>query len=856
MSNYFIQVIKMKTPPERLGSFYLGAEYDLDADKITDRIINYDARDLTTHAICVGMTGSGKTGLCIGLLEEAALDKVPAIIIDPKGDVTNLMLQFPELLSKDFRPWINPDDARRKGKNMDEYSEDVAELWRNGLSDWGIKSERIRALKNSADFSIYTPGSDAGIPVSILSSFTAPNLDFEENAEILRERINGTVSALLGMIGINVDPMRSREAILLTTIFEHFWRQNEDLDLEKLILSVQNPPIRKLGVFDIESYYPEKERFELAMSLNSLIASPSFQSWLQGEPMEIDRMLYTDEGKPRHAIFYIAHLSDKERMFFVTLLLETILTWVRKQTGTTSLRALLYFVEVFGFMPPVAEPPSKRPLLTLLKQARAYGLGLLLVTQNPVDIDYKGLTNAGTWLIGKLQTERDKARVLEGLKSAISEVGGSGENIDYDEIISRLDSRVFLLHNVHEDEPYIFYTRWAMSYLRGPLTRPQVRKLMSTKKQIQQETSPGLFTQDLIIKEKIGPTNSEGLQNNEPVLDPSITQVYLPLDIYEQEAINLLKRKNPGIKIKAVQQVYKPMILGNASVRYFDRKRKIDENMSRMRLASAPEGMGGVNWDDSETLFANVNSLLNRPELLNEERGYLFATIPENINNAKKLRQINKGLNDWLYNNERLKLKAHPSLQVLQRPGEIENTFYLRLQQAAREKRDLEIDKLEKKYEKSLDKLEAKQRKLERDLNADEAEYTARKQEEVVGIGETVLSFFLGRRRTSVATTIARRRRMTSKVKMDVEDTKEEIAELEDDTTSMEFELQEAVNKIKSTMENVPNELITEEIKPRRSDVKVQLIALAWTPFWMINYSEGPLTNVKYTPAYTRTNES
>ncbi len=856
MSNDFIQVIKMKTPPERLGSFYLGAEYDLDTDKITDRIINYDARDLTTHAICVGMTGSGKTGLCIGLLEEAALDKVPAIIIDPKGDVTNLMLQFPELLSKDFRPWINPDDARRKGKTMDEYSEDVAELWRNGLSDWGIKSERIRALKNSADFSIYTPGSDAGIPVSILSSFTAPNLDFEENAEILRERINGTVSALLGMIGINVDPMRSREAILLTTIFEHFWRQNEDLDLEKLILSVQNPPIRKLGVFDIESYYPEKERFELAMSLNSLIASPSFQSWLQGEPMEIDRMLYTDEGKPRHAIFYIAHLSDKERMFFVTLLLENILTWVRKQTGTTSLRALLYFDEVFGFMPPVAEPPSKRPLLTLLKQARAYGLGLLLVTQNPVDIDYKGLTNAGTWLIGKLQTERDKDRVLEGLKSAISEVGGSGENIDYDEIISRLDSRVFLLHNVHEDEPYIFYTRWAMSYLRGPLTRPQVRKLMSTKKQIQQETSPDLFTQDLIKKENIEPTNSEGLQNNEPVLDPSITQVYLPLDIYEQEAINLLKRKNPGIKIKAVQQVYKPMILGNASVRYFDRKRKIDENMSRMRLGSAPEGMGGVNWDDSETLPTNVNSLLNRPELLNEERGYLFAPIPENINNAKKLRQINKGLNDWLYNNERLKLKAHPSLQVLQRPGEIENTFYLRLQQAAREKRDLEIDKLEKKYEKSLDKLEAKQRKLERDLNADEAEYNARKQEEVIGVGETVLSFFLGRRRTSVATTIARRRRMTSKVKMDVEDTKEEIAELEDDTTSMEFELQEAVNKIKSTMENVPNELITEEIKPRRSDVKVQLIALAWTPFWMINYSEGPLTNIKYTPAYTRTSES
>ncbi|MCL4859852.1 MAG: DUF87 domain-containing protein, partial [Caldilineaceae bacterium] len=389
----------MQAPPEKLGAFYLGAEYDLASGQRLEAPIIYDARDLTTHAVCVGMTGSGKTGLCIGLLEEAALDNVPAILIDPKGDMTNLLLQFPELRTEDFRPWINVDDARRKGMNDEEYAESTAQNWRNGLADWGIDPERIRHLLEASDYTIFTPGSDAGMPVSILGSLAAPKIDFDTDAEALRERISGTVAALLGLVGVNADPVRSREAILLATIFEHFWRQQQDVDLAQLILSIQNPPVRKLGVFDVDTFYPEKDRFSLAMAFNNLIAAPTFQSWLTGESLDVDQLFYTAEGKPRHSIFYIAHLSDSERMFFVTLLLESILTWVRRQSGTTSLRALLYFDEIFGYFPPTAEPPSKRPLLTLLKQARAFGLGVVLVTQNPVDLDYKGLTNAGTWFI-------------------------------------------------------------------------------------------------------------------------------------------------------------------------------------------------------------------------------------------------------------------------------------------------------------------------------------------------------------------------------------------------------------------------------------------------------------------------
>ncbi|NNF22337.1 MAG: ATP-binding protein, partial [Saprospiraceae bacterium] len=444
-------------PPEKLGSFYLGARYDSETKEITSESVNYDARDLTTHAVCVGMTGSGKTGLCIGLLEEAAIDQVPAIIIDPKGDMTNLLLQFDGLDASDFQKWINADDAGRKGMSVDDYAKSTAEKWKNGLASWGQGDERMQKLKNAVDYTIYTPKSDSGVPVNILGSFAAPGIDFESDAEMLRERIQGTVAALLGMIGSKEDPSRSREGILLSTLFEHYWKNNEDLDLASLIKGIQKPPFQQLGVFDIDTFFPEKDRFEMAMAFNTLVASPQFAYWLMGDPLDIDKMYFTAEGKPRHSIFYIAHLSESERMFFVTLLLNSLITWMRRQSGTTSLRSLLYFDEIFGYFPPTANPPSKKPLLTILKQARAFGVGSVLVTQNPVDIDYKGLSNAGTWFIGKLQTERDKMRVLEGLEGAIAEAG-SGTEKNFSEIITGLSSRVFLMHNVHDDEPVVYHT--------------------------------------------------------------------------------------------------------------------------------------------------------------------------------------------------------------------------------------------------------------------------------------------------------------------------------------------------------------------------------------------------------------
>ena len=463
---------------EKLGQFYLGRPYRLDSRQPEPGILLYDSKDLVTHALCVGMTGSGKTGLCIALLEEAALDGVPAIVIDPKGDLGNLLLTFPDLRPEDFRPWINEDDARRQGLSPDEYAKQQAEAWKQGLASWGQDGERIRRLKGAADFTIYTPGSTAGVPLSILRSLEAPPVALRQDGELLQERVANTASGLLGLIGIEADPINSREHILLSTLFSMAWSDGRNLDLQTLIEQVQNPPIARVGVMDIETFYPSKERLGLALALNRLLAAPGFSAWLEGEPLDVGSLLFTDKGAPRVSICSIAHLSDRERMFFVTLLLNQVLGWMRTQSGTTSLRAVLYMDEIFGYFPPVATPPSKQPLLSLLKQARAFGLGIVLATQNPVDLDYKGLANTGTWFLGRLQTERDKARVLDGLEGAAAAASAKFDRKTIDETLAGLSNRVFLLNNVHEDAPVVMESRWAMSYLRGPLTRDHIKVLM------------------------------------------------------------------------------------------------------------------------------------------------------------------------------------------------------------------------------------------------------------------------------------------------------------------------------------------------------------------------------------------
>jgi hypothetical protein len=461
---------------EQLGSFYLGSGYDLAERKRRPELLLYDSRHLTTHALCVGMTGSGKTGLCLGLLEEAAIDGIPAIVIDPKGDIANLLLTFPGAKPEDFLPWVDVEEAARQGLSPQAFAEKVAAQHAAGLADWGQDVARIQRFRDACDLTIYTPGSSAGVELSLLRSFEPPDAAVLEDAELFAGKVEGTVSGLLGLLGIAADALRSREHLLLSQILSQAWAAGKGLDLAGIIGAIQEPPFDKVGVIELETFYPKKDRSDLAVAVNALLASPAAAGWARGEPLDVARLLRTAEGKPRVSIISIAHLSDAQRMFFVTLLLDEVLSWMRRQSGTSSLRALLYMDEIFGYFPPTAAPPSKRPMLTLLKQARAFGLGVVLATQNPIDLDYKGLSNCGTWFLGRLQTERDKLRVLEGLEGAALGANQAFDRAAMDNVLSALGSRVFLMNDVREPGPVIFQTRHTLSFLRGPLSRDQIKR--------------------------------------------------------------------------------------------------------------------------------------------------------------------------------------------------------------------------------------------------------------------------------------------------------------------------------------------------------------------------------------------
>lgn len=811
---------------EKTGAFYLGRRYDSEKGVTLPEEISFDARDLTTHAVCLGMTGSGKTGLCIDLLEEAALDKVPAIIIDPKGDITNLLLTFPNLLPEDFKPWVNIDDARRKDMTVDEYARKVSNTWRTGLAEWDQTPQRIKALKDSAEFTVYTPGSDAGIGMSILSALVPPKLSWDTEAELLREQIQGVVSALLGLMNIEADPLQSREYILLSCIVEHFWRTDTALDLPLLITSVQNPPVQKLGVFDADTFFPAKDRFKFAIALNSIVASPGFQSWLTGEPLNPASLLYTPQGKPRHSIIYLAHLSESQRMFFVTLLLERVVTWMRGQSGTTSLRALLYFDEVYGYLPPVAEPPSKKPLLTLLKQARAFGLGLVLTTQNPVDLDYKALSNAGTWFIGRLQTDRDKKRLMDGLESVSAQSGMEFNKKEMDTLISSLGSRVFLLHNVHEDGPVLFQTRWAMSYLRGPLTRDQLRLLKSSAKAVE----PAVHTAPApeAVFKKATDTVPEGTSSEPPPVPPGIKHVFIPPQITAGQALSEAKAANDA----TVRLVYEPALIAMGKVSLISRQQNIAESREQAMVIYPEDGGVGSAWENAMQTDLKVEDLSERAE----PDSFFSGALPAEWSTVTKLNSLKKDFSDHLYYNSQIELPFNPSLKIYGTPGESAVEFAARCADAAKQNRDTEVDKLRERMETKLTRLKTKLSKEERELEEDKDDYKSRKNEEMLSAGETIAGFFgvLGRRRSSGLSTAARKRRMTQNAKADIRESEEEIERLTEEMEDLETELKEKVEDIVSRWEKALDDEETFQLKPRRTDVQVTLVTPVWIPGYLI----------------------
>ena len=641
-----------------------------------DGAVDYDPSDLTTHGVIVGMTGSGKTGLGIIYLEEAARRGIPSLVIDPKGDMTNLLLTFPDLAPKDFRPWIDEAAAAKDGRTADQEAEDEAQKWTRGLAGSGLSGDDIAAMRATTGMTIYTPGSDSGVPINVIGELSAPVLSWDDDAETMRDEIQGYVTGLLGLIDIDADPMASREHILLSNLIEHSWRAGSDVTLETLIGQVATPPLRKLGVFEIDTFYPEKDRMALAMRLNGLLASPAFAAWTSGASLDIESLLWSD-GRPQAAIVYIAHLSDAERQFIVSTVLSRLVTWMRTQAGSSELRVMTYMDEVFGFVPPTAQPPAKKPILTILKQARAFGVGMILSTQNPVDLDYKAMSNAGTWCIGRLQTERDKARILEALASA----SGDADLDHLDTTISSLDKRQFILHNTRDPEPTEFSTRWAMSYLRGPMTRDEITRVTD-------ESGYERATPDAV--EPGAESSAKGAAH---VTDPGRPEVAPDVD---QVVLDAAAPWSADIGLVPDGDHYEAGVAMRVDMHFDDTRADVavteEWEAVCFPLPADPATADFVEVDHDERDFLPIPDEIR------------LLTPDADIGQTSYFTRLKAAAIRHLDRNEELELLRCRPLKVTSRPDETAEAFRTRVADLARDEADRELVELRERYEPRIRK--------------------------------------------------------------------------------------------------------------------------------------------------------
>ncbi|MCE9638379.1 MAG: DUF87 domain-containing protein [Planctomycetes bacterium] len=828
---------------EKLGVFYLGGVNEPGTGTRRNEPVLYDAKDLTTHAVIVGMTGSGKTGLGLVMLEEAAIDGIPAIVIDPKGDLGNLLLAFPDLAPQSFRPWIDADEAARNGRTPDQHAAATADLWKRGLAAWNQEPSRVAKFRDAVDIAIYTPGSRAGIPLCVLKTFTAPPFEVQDDADAMRERVQSTVSGLLSLLGTDADPIRSREHILLSNVLYAEWAQGRDVDLAGLIHGVQTPPFQRIGVLDLESFYPAKDRFLLAMQINNLLASPGFQAWMDGEPLDIQRLLWTPEGKPRVSILSIAHMQDAERMFFVTLLLNQVVAWMRQQGGTSSLRAMLYMDEVFGYLPPTAMPPSKLPMLTLLKQARAFGLGVVLATQNPVDLDYKALSNAGTWFLGRLQTERDKLRVLDGLEGASAASGRVFDRARTEAILSGLGPRVFLMNNAHRDAPVLFETRWALSYLRGPLTRGQIKQLMDVRRGIAPVASPAAAPSGyglpagspwaaaapaaavvVVASPSVPSRTAITVAVSAPVPAPAPsggTRPILPPDI-----VQVYVKAQPGTG----RIVYHPALLGLVRIHYASTKPLVDQWAKEAIVAPLTDDLGSP-WEESEVLESSDDLVSPQPDA-----SASFAALPSPASQSRSYAAWSKDLAAWIYRSCELTLRSCGALGLTSRPNESEGDFLVRVHQAARERRDLEVQKLRQKYAAKVATAEHKLRTANERVAREASQAKQAKVQTAMSFGSAMLGALFGSRKLlsagniGKATSAARGVGRSAQQSEDVDRAEESLQVVQQQLTGLQTQIESEVEALRAKWDDASLVVDSVDVTPKKSDIGVERVALAWLP--------------------------
>ena len=777
---------------EKLKLFYIGKE------KIDGQItpLVYQNKDLLTHAAIIGMTGSGKTGLGVTLLEEAAIDAIPSIIIDPKGDMTNLLLNFPELNPSDFEPWLDDSEVSNSGGTKEELAIKVSNSYKEGIQRDFQDLSRVKKLKDSADFTIYTPGSSAGVQVSILSSFKAPTIEILEDMELFSNIINSTVHSILSLID-NKSDETSKESILLASIFTNYFKEQKDLTLEELITLIVTPPFSKIGVFDLETFFPQSDRLKFALKINTIIASPSFSSWLEGESLDISKMLYSQSGKAKVNIFSIAHLNDSQRMFFVTILLNQILAWMRRQEGTTSLKALLYMDEIFGYFPPQANPPSKQPMLTLLKQARSFGIGVILSTQNPVDIDYKGLSNIGTWFIGRLQTKQDIEKVIDGLSSA-SEKGLNKQELSL--ALGTLAKRNFIMKNINEESIKTFETRWALSYLKGPLSKDAIKKLMENKK-------------------NNSPKNLEEKKSevNEPFIDVS-------------------KGKSKPVIVSSIKEKYSYSSQNNAyymqgyllfscSVHYLYTLKNVDLKENINFKIYLDEKASQINFDEREDVLTDTFDEKEKPNSF-------YYELPSFIQNEKELKLLERDFADYVYRNFKLTLYKNDTLKISSKQYESLDDFKIRIQDRLNEQIDEKIENLKQKFEKENTLLEQKISKLFEKLKKEEQDSISATTNSIISIGTSILGAFFGKSsKTAIVSKVATSSRGVSKAlkeRSDIKTVQGEIDALQSLQDGLEEKLKIEIEKINDEF-NISKYTIDEFfIKPKRTDIYDIKIELLW----------------------------
>jgi hypothetical protein len=774
---------------------YLGRLVD------SDEPLFYDAADLTTHGVIVGMTGSGKTGLGVAMIEEALLSGIPCLVIDPKGDMGNLALRFPELRAEDFEPWVDSTEADRSGRSLGDLAAETAERWRRRLENFGIDGKRIAEYAKGSEVTVYTPGSGAGVPLNVLGSMMAPDLSWDEDAEVIREEIQSLVSSILTLAGVSSDPVSGSEHVLLSTIIETLWRQGKNLDLGTLIGQIPNPPFRKLGVFEVDMFISPKDRSALALKLNALLASPSFAAWMEGVPLDIDRLL---GGSPtRAAVIYLAHLTEEERQFIVTLLLSKMVTWIRRQPGTSQLRALIYMDEVYGFAPPTANPPSKTPILTIFKQARAHGVGMILSSQNPVDLDYKAMGNAGTWMIGRLQTENDRRRIVEAVAS-----GGSVDSAEINQLVSTLKKRRFVLHVTRSGKPQVFTARRPMSYRPGPLTRSQLTALRGDWSPAPDESSPPSARPEAALP------GAEDAVPVAPQVAPGISVAYLDPGAPWAEKVGA---DPTGTRLE-------PAVAAMAHLAYNNAAAKINHREVFEAILLPLDGF----LDEHEVLAVDHDDRDFREE---PPPGATYALTSVDLGSRTFWSGLSKDLTNYLVAHQPARIFRNQELKLYSRIDEAESDFRERCRIASEDAADDAVARLRDRYKTRIERVQGLIRDTETRLRSAERETSSRRQQEfLAGAGDLLGQFLGGRSRSNPLGQAANRRTATQRAgaRVDAEATKlterqRELEALEDDLAREMAEIADRHRAMAEAVEEM-------EISAAKSNIRISELKLVWIP--------------------------